>query len=289
MARPQRHNVDYFPHYISDGKKMFVIEAKFGNDGYAVWFKILETLAKTDNHFINCNDESNLMFLAARCRITEERLVEIIGAIVKLGELDGILWNQCRIIWSDKFIESVQDAYSKRSNNCITKTQLLTMLKGLGVQYPDLNEVNSPVNQVNYPVKPQSKVEYSIVENTKEKESKTPTLEEVKDCIALTLFQKGISKNGFPIDQLAEKFWNNYETKGWQINGQMMVKWKPKVVDWINDHFKDPTRLLGATGKIETDEDRKAREIMQEIKRQAMNETLYGNPDGPTEQTKKLK
>jgi hypothetical protein len=245
MARPPRHNVDYFPHYISDGKKMFVIEAKFGNDGYAVWFKILETLAKTDNHFINCNDESNLMFLAAKCRITEDRLVEIINAIVKLGELDSILWNQCNIIWSDKFIESVQDAYSKRSNDCISKMQLLTMLRGLGVQYTDLNEVNSPVNPQNSPVKPQSKVKYSIVEESKGEESKTPTLEEVKDCVSSIIFEKGISHDKFPIDELSEKFWNNYETKGWQINGQQMVKWKPKAVDWVNEHIKDPTRLLG--------------------------------------------
>ena len=43
MARPERRNVDYFPHYLSEGKKMYLIEHKYGNDGYAVWFKVLET------------------------------------------------------------------------------------------------------------------------------------------------------------------------------------------------------------------------------------------------------
>lgn len=242
MARPKRHNVDYFPHYISDGKKMFVIEAKFGNDGYAVWFKILETLAKTDNHFINCNDESNLMFLAARCRITEERLIEIIGAIVKLGELDGILWNQCRIIWSDKFIESVQDAYSKRSNNCITKTQLLTMLKGLGVQYPDLNEVNTPVNQVNSPVNPQSKVKYSIEKESKVEESGyAHTREEVEKEIESNLTIRGIDTDRFPVIRLAELFFDNYQAKGWRINGNKIHDWRSLVNRWVSKELSEKT------------------------------------------------
>jgi hypothetical protein len=179
MARPQRNNVDYFPHYISDGKKMFVIESKFGNDGYAVWFKVLETLAKTDNHFINCNDESNLMYLAAKCNVSEDRLIEIVDAIVKLGEIDGILWNQCRVIWSDKFIESIQDAYSRRSNNCITKMELMTMFKGLGIPKPDLSGVNDDVNPENSDTNPQSKVEYSKEKNTKEKYFEGDSLNEL--------------------------------------------------------------------------------------------------------------
>ena len=222
---------------------MFVIEAKFGNDGYAVWFKILETLAKTDNHFINCNDESNLMFLAAKCRITEDRLVEIINAIVKLGELDSILWNQCNIIWSDKFIESVQDAYSKRSNDCISKMQLLTMLRGLGVQYPDLNEVNSTVNPQNSPVKTQSKVEYS-----KEYERKGDyerTRDGIKDCLKALVCERGMADLDFPIELLGDKFFDHYESKGWKIGGENIVDWRARLSMWVSEHITNPSRLLG--------------------------------------------
>lgn len=91
--------------------------------------------------------------------------------------------------------------------------------------------------------------------NQEQGNRKTPTLKEVTDCISSTLFQKGISKSGFPVEQLAEKFWNNYETKGWQINGQIMAKWQPKVGDWINEHLKDPTRLLGKNhGKLSAED-----------------------------------
>lgn len=33
MARPQRNNVDYFPFFCKEGKSMFYIEQKYGNDG----------------------------------------------------------------------------------------------------------------------------------------------------------------------------------------------------------------------------------------------------------------
>ena len=65
MGRKIRNSCDYFPHIIGSGRKMFVIERKFGNDGYATWFKILETLTITDYHYIDLNTEDQVIFLAA--------------------------------------------------------------------------------------------------------------------------------------------------------------------------------------------------------------------------------
>lgn len=130
MARPERKTVDYFPHYISDGKKMFFIEHKYGNDGYATWFKILESLASTDNHFINLNDSTNIMFLSAKCKIDETKLFDILNDLSRLGEINMQLWEQ-KVIYSDKFIESIQDAYSRRNNKCMTFEGLCEHLSSL--------------------------------------------------------------------------------------------------------------------------------------------------------------
>ena len=46
MARPQRNNVDYFPFYCEEGNKMFYLEETYGNDGFAVFVKLLRELAK---------------------------------------------------------------------------------------------------------------------------------------------------------------------------------------------------------------------------------------------------
>lgn len=157
MARPQRNTVDYFPHLIGDGKKMFFIEQKYGNDGYATWFKILELLASTENHFLNLNNETDLMFAAAKCRVSEDMLLSIISDLAKLGIFDREMWG-VNVVWCQVFIDSIQDAYSKRSNQCLNLEGLRVLLAGLGV--------------LNDHVKPQSKEEYSKADQSKEEKNK---------------------------------------------------------------------------------------------------------------------
>jgi len=43
MARPRKQTVDYFPHDtdVSSGKTLTILQSKYGNDGYAFWFKLL--------------------------------------------------------------------------------------------------------------------------------------------------------------------------------------------------------------------------------------------------------
>ena len=48
MARPKRTTVDYYPHYVKCGRTIYILEARFGNDGYAFWFKVLEVLGENE-------------------------------------------------------------------------------------------------------------------------------------------------------------------------------------------------------------------------------------------------
>mgnify|MGYP000283006040 CR=1 FL=1 len=161
MARPKKKNVEYFPHYVSHGKKMSYLEKKFGNDGYCTWFKILEELGSAENHYLDLNDDIQIMFISDRCLISEEKLIEIIEVLVRLKEFDSELWNENKIIWCAKFIESINDAYIKRTNNCINRDELISLLEGLGVRKP----IDSEINVVS---KPQSRVNNTILEETKE-------------------------------------------------------------------------------------------------------------------------
>ena len=138
------------------------------------------------------------------------------------------------------FIEMIERSKNQYSSNIIALSNFDKALDKALIKHTT-KQSESTRQSIDSIDKPLTKEPLTI----NQEQRKTPTLQEVKDCISSTLFQKGMSKNDFPVEQLAEKFWNNYETKGWQINGQQMVKWKPKVSDWINDHLKDPTRLLG--------------------------------------------
>lgn len=54
MARPKKQTVDYFPHFVKGGRTIFILENKFGNDGYAFWFKLLEILGESEGWKIQC-------------------------------------------------------------------------------------------------------------------------------------------------------------------------------------------------------------------------------------------
>jgi len=134
MARPQRNTVDYFPFYCEDGEKMFYLEETYGNDGFATFIKLLRELAKTDYHFLNLSKPSTKMFLSAKCKISKEILESIINDLVELGKFDKTLWKENSIVWCQDFIDSIQDAYLRRNNNCITYEGLLQHLISLGIR-----------------------------------------------------------------------------------------------------------------------------------------------------------
>lgn len=165
MARPERNNVDYFPYLVDEGEKMYYIDNQYGNDGFATFIKILTSLAKTDFHYLDLSKRTTQMFLSAKCKVSTEILLNIITDLAELGKFNLMLWNESKIIWCQDFIDSIQDAYKKRNNECITFDGLLILLDSLGVRKL------SKLPTTGY-VKPQSKVEYTIEEESKEEETK---------------------------------------------------------------------------------------------------------------------
>jgi len=159
MARPQKNIVDYFPHSVGHGKKMYIIEKKYGNDGYAVWFKILEELGNTEYHYLNLADDVQIMYLADRCIVSEELLIEIIETLIRLREFNKGLWESSRILYNEKFVESIKDAYKKRKNECINESSLLTLLLSLGILKHSKSILKPSISNSEVPLKPQTKLE----------------------------------------------------------------------------------------------------------------------------------
>ena len=106
--------------------------------------------------------------------------------------------------------------------------------------------------------------------NVNESVIKTPTREEVEREICNNLFTRGIASVSFPVQDLAQRFHDNYESKGWEINGQRIYKWQPKLNQWISEELKNKSSSL------ETQEEKEAREFMQMINDYNTHKTLYG-------------
>lgn len=110
MARPKKQTVDYFPHSCSHGKTMFILEERYGNDGYAFWFKLLEMLGGTEGHVIDLNNPTNAEYLRSKTRRSYEQMMETLNLLATLDAIDPQLWTQ-KIIWCQKFVDGISDVY----------------------------------------------------------------------------------------------------------------------------------------------------------------------------------
>lgn len=123
MSRPQKATVDYFPHWAVHGKTLFILEQRYGNDGYAFWFKLLETLCVSENHFLDWNNSVEQEFFLAKSRSTGVSAGEILELLAKLDAIDSELW-KIGIIWCQNLVDNVSDAYRKRKLPLPTKDGL---------------------------------------------------------------------------------------------------------------------------------------------------------------------
>lgn len=153
MARPKKQTADYFPHdsRASDGDTLTVLQGRFGNDGYAFWFKLLEKLASTEGHFIDCNSPVKWQVLLAKMGVTELLGVEIMNILVEMKAIDPELW-QAKLIWCQNLVNNLADVYRNRrqelppkpittGNNAITTDNNAVTTPSLPVEIPPLSPI----------------------------------------------------------------------------------------------------------------------------------------------------
>ena len=252
MARVEKNTVDYFPHLVSEGKKMFFIEQKYGNDGYVVWWKILEKLATTDFHFLNLHEEEEIMYLASKCRVSNEKLLAIINDLVKMNAFNKQLWLEAKIIWSQVFVDNIEDAYERRKNKCIDLLTLCTLLKSKCILKPTFVLHDVYINT-------QSRVEETKVEERKEKKSKeeeiilnTPAWEDfhtyAKESFkgdiklieeSLAYKYKSWVDNGWRVTHNGK----NYPIKNWKIS---LLNTLPHLKQKNGEPQKKESKIIGA-------------------------------------------
>jgi len=115
MARTQKDVVSYFPHDANacSGDTLTVLQSRFGNDGYAFWFKLLEKLASTDGHYLDLNNHTKWHLFIAKMGVDEITTVEIMNILVEMNAIDRELW-ESRLIWCQKLVDNVADVYKNR-------------------------------------------------------------------------------------------------------------------------------------------------------------------------------
>lgn len=226
MSRPVKATVDYFPHFSKNSKTLFTIESKYGNDGYAFWFKLLEVLAESEHHFIDCNKIEVWEFLIAKTKITEEKAIDILNLLAKLDAIDLELW-QNKIIRSENFILNLSSLYKRREIDVWNKPEV----EGYCIQKP-LNK------DIIVDKKPQSKGEKRKGEKRREKENEIEySLTENKFIILSDNFKQYLNDLFENIDWELEVA----KMEGWLSSNPKKVSgknWKLFFIHWFEKKYK---------------------------------------------------
>mgnify|MGYP006302090453 CR=1 FL=1 len=169
MPRPERHDADYFPFYVKDGKTLFVLQHKYGLEGIGFFTNLMRILTSTPDHYLCIADPGDSLYVFSRIGIDEERGLEMIEDLVKTGKLHKELWNEKRIILSPDLLESLEPLYEKRINDIVTVEEIVS-----GAGNPAACEFPGPETPetddfLEFPVSETHKVKKSKEEKSKEK------------------------------------------------------------------------------------------------------------------------
>ena len=142
MPRKRSAKVDYFPHVVRHGRTMKIMEKKYGDAGYAFWFRLLELLGDTDGHCYRTEDQSDIEYLQTLCLTEGISVTDMLGDLAVLGAIDKPLW-MLGVIWSDNFVNGLTPVYDKRIDDLPLKPGISGDIRpgypqGEGVSGPDI-------------------------------------------------------------------------------------------------------------------------------------------------------
>ena len=251
MARPRKQIVDYFPHNCTHKKTMFIIEQRWGNDGYAFWFKLLEMLGSAPGHYLLFKNTEDWEFLQAKTKLKIGKCKSILNLLSLLNAIDTRLWQDDRVVYSDNFVENVKDAYRNRVEDIPVKPDFLR------------KKLNS--NKVSNVIKPlvsDVRNSHTKEKETKEEEKKEDSLSKPKKVFDIKSVEYRCSKYLFK--KIRE---NNPKAKKpnfqvWAKNVDLMLRVDKrnihdikKIIDWCQqDSFWHTNILSTAKLRIQFDQ-----------------------------------
>jgi len=148
MARTQKDVVNYFPHDANAcaSDTLTVLQSRFGNDGYAFWFKLLEKLAQTEGHYLDCRNSNRWQLLLAKTGVNELTGVEIMNLLVEMRAIDPELWGS-KVIWCENLVKNLADVYKNRRREMPQKP-IITGDNGNSTEKNGITTRNIPQSKV---------------------------------------------------------------------------------------------------------------------------------------------
>lgn len=116
MGRLPKIGIDYFTHDVGAaiGPTLFTVQNSFGNDGYALWFKLLEFMGTKEDLYADFSVVKDWEYFLAIARVDETKAKDILNLLAKIDAIDKELWIKHQIAWSDNFAGRAKPVFDKR-------------------------------------------------------------------------------------------------------------------------------------------------------------------------------
>jgi hypothetical protein len=160
MSRPLKQGLDYFPMDVEVDDKIELIEAKHGIAGFGVLIKMFQKIYK-EGYYLNWNEETQLLF-ARRINVDINSVSDIIHDCFRYHIFNEELYTKHHILTSTGIQKRYLNATNRRKELFLHKKYVIV----------DINKINVDINWINDNNSTQSKVKYSKVKKSIEKESK---------------------------------------------------------------------------------------------------------------------
>ena len=142
MARPTKLGLDYFPHdtHTDEDTALQLLEAEFGLDGYAVYFKLLESIY-AQGYAKQWGEDECLLFAKKMGAVTVPKLSEIIKGCIRRSLFDEGVYNLFQILTS-KAIQLRWLEAKRKDVSAIDPKVCLIEQTAKGVSSPQKNDKN---------------------------------------------------------------------------------------------------------------------------------------------------
>lgn len=244
MGRPKKQTVDYFPHFVTGSRRTIsILESRWGNDGYAFWFKLLELLCITDGHSFNLSTVANQEYLYSYTKTAQETAERIISMLVDLENIDRELWEEHKIIWCQSLVDNLKDVYDKRT----------TPIPKKPFSVENIPE-NPPETGANGPPAPNSEEKGKKPAKAPSKKPKKPKAEKkdeppkikYADYVNMTEeeYEKLVAKYGKDMTARLIEVLDNYKGS----SGKKYQSDYRAILNWVVDRVKEEQAKRGGTG-----------------------------------------
>lgn len=259
MARKEKLTLDYFPHYAVQGDISKIIQERYGNDGYAVLYKNYEEFCLRDRQYIDLSEYATLASISAYCKVSEERYLEIVNMLVKIGAYDKEVWENCQVLISQTFIDNTKDAYAKRKgekiNFSVLKDFFLQKYRSkcissagntqIKLKETKLNEIKEEDNKdvviCNQKIEIESNNDFTTdeFEKTEMESGNQTTTDFLKPSLdEITAYCKQRNNN---ID--TQYFYDYYESRNWLLTNNLpMEDWRAAIRVWERNERRGKLR-----------------------------------------------